>query len=108
MIRRPPRSTLFPYTTLFRSKFDLPSRLVRMLGRCLPLFPELFDHRHAQCVEDRRGILILRALVIVQNREKERVGGEGFRESGKRAHMFNGNRLGMNVSRSGGILYPVI
>src|SRR5438477_9512584 len=25
MIRRPPRSTLFPYTTLFRSKlFDLP------------------------------------------------------------------------------------
>src|SRR3712207_7674001 len=23
MIRRPPRSTLFPYTTLFRSKYDL-------------------------------------------------------------------------------------
>src|SRR2546427_9399160 len=25
MIRRPPRSTLFPYTTLFRSKFPCPS-----------------------------------------------------------------------------------
>src|SRR3712207_9461943 len=25
MIRRPPRSTLFPYTTLFRSMADLPS-----------------------------------------------------------------------------------
>src|SRR6202043_122937 len=25
MIRRPPRSTLFPYTTLFRSGFALPS-----------------------------------------------------------------------------------
>src|SRR5438067_9982773 len=25
MIRRPPRSTLFPYTTLFRSKTGLPS-----------------------------------------------------------------------------------
>src|SRR3712207_8732577 len=25
MIRRPPRSTLFPYTTLFRSKAGLPS-----------------------------------------------------------------------------------
>src|SRR3712207_8220862 len=25
MIRRPPRSTLFPYTTLFRSAFTLPS-----------------------------------------------------------------------------------
>src|SRR2546421_3317701 len=24
MIRRPPRSTLFPYTTLFRSSVDLP------------------------------------------------------------------------------------
>src|SRR3712207_8347942 len=24
MIRRPPRSTLFPYTTLFRSDYDLP------------------------------------------------------------------------------------
>src|SRR5688572_32574111 len=25
MIRRPPRSTLFPYTTLFRSRFDAPT-----------------------------------------------------------------------------------
>src|SRR3712207_8858460 len=24
MIRRPPRSTLFPYTTLFRSNYDMP------------------------------------------------------------------------------------
>src|SRR2546426_2228953 len=28
MIRRPPRSTLFPYTTLFRSEFRLVSRRV--------------------------------------------------------------------------------
>src|SRR3989475_11576154 len=27
MIRRPPRSTLFPYTTLFRSRRPAPSRL---------------------------------------------------------------------------------
>src|SRR5260221_3530361 len=26
MIRRPPRSTLFPYTTLFRSRYDIPLR----------------------------------------------------------------------------------
>src|SRR5258708_21277461 len=26
MIRRPPRSTLFPYTTLFRSEVELPYR----------------------------------------------------------------------------------
>src|SRR3712207_8902569 len=29
MIRRPPRSTLFPYTTLFRSRCDLPDLLLR-------------------------------------------------------------------------------
>src|SRR2546427_8394669 len=31
MIRRPPRSTLFPYTTLFRSAFDLD--VLGVLGR---------------------------------------------------------------------------
>src|SRR5260221_14517365 len=31
MIRRPPRSTLFPYTTLFRS--PLPVHLVRIYGK---------------------------------------------------------------------------
>src|SRR5256885_8682069 len=29
MIRRPPRSTLFPYTTLFRSAWHRPRRCVR-------------------------------------------------------------------------------
>src|SRR3712207_7820249 len=29
MIRRPPRSTLFPYTTLFRSRLPRPRRLTR-------------------------------------------------------------------------------
>src|SRR2546429_4360620 len=33
MIRRPPRSTLFPYTTLFRSVETLPTISVRELKR---------------------------------------------------------------------------
>src|SRR5258707_15383719 len=32
MIRRPPRSTLFPYTTLFRSEADLAGRRPRLVG----------------------------------------------------------------------------
>src|SRR5690349_22109190 len=32
MIRRPPRSTLFPYTTLFRSLADLGQRSERLRG----------------------------------------------------------------------------
>src|SRR3712207_8511553 len=35
MIRRPPRSTLFPYTTLFRSAPDLPAQLFA-LNKFLP------------------------------------------------------------------------
>src|SRR3712207_7713791 len=31
MIRRPPRSTLFPYTTLFRSKTPIPSEALGIL-----------------------------------------------------------------------------
>src|SRR2546430_17743284 len=44
MIRRPPRSTLFPYTTLFRSflhhsitPFSLPRLLLRVLPDCFPV-----------------------------------------------------------------------
>src|SRR2546426_7063271 len=36
MIRRPPRSTLFPYTTLFRSNYPAPNAaIVPSLGRNL-------------------------------------------------------------------------
>src|SRR3712207_7704431 len=35
MIRRPPRSTLFPYTTLFRSHPGHPAQLIRALVRRL-------------------------------------------------------------------------
>src|SRR2546422_6314089 len=36
MIRRPPRSTLFPYTTLFRSLFNIYDRLADAFGFHLP------------------------------------------------------------------------
>src|SRR5262249_62017382 len=36
MIRPPPRSTLFPYTTLFRSTTVTYSRLLRAATSCLP------------------------------------------------------------------------
>src|SRR2546426_8268719 len=43
MIRRPPRSTLFPYTTLFRSVVDL----AREALRGPPLRETRLDHAHA-------------------------------------------------------------
>src|SRR3712207_8110257 len=39
MIRRPPRSTLFPYTTLFRSRRPLDARLHRRRARGSPRRP---------------------------------------------------------------------
>src|SRR5256885_16603393 len=43
MIRRPPRSTLFPYTTLFRSVFDLVGQLL---------------HHQAAAVEARQQVVL--------------------------------------------------
>src|SRR2546426_8106962 len=50
MIRRPPRSTLFPYTTLFRS-YRLSMRLA---PRALPLAAR-FDKKLARGLDARRG-----------------------------------------------------
>src|SRR3712207_9127646 len=45
MIRRPPRSTLFPYTTLFRSPRAL-ERLLAVQGRVDPVRQRARDARH--------------------------------------------------------------
>src|SRR5256886_16669849 len=49
MIRRPPRSTLFPYTTLFRSldfkrDYDLNAPLAQVLPALVPANPERYSN----------------------------------------------------------------
>src|SRR5256885_12309917 len=41
MIRRPPRSTLFPYTTLFRSAFGKANKVIRIDGRTNAITAEI-------------------------------------------------------------------
>src|SRR5688572_32392065 len=52
MIRRPPRSTLFPYTTLFRSLLRLRTaateRLELELGELLAVLPVVFPNAGAE------------------------------------------------------------
>src|SRR3989442_4462807 len=45
MIRRPPRSTLFPYTTLFRSPHQIDRRQVGPLPRFIPSGQEATDRQ---------------------------------------------------------------
>src|SRR2546428_4005360 len=49
MIRRPPRSTLFPYTTLFRSNYlfsEILERFLPRLGRSLDDLVVIVDEAH--------------------------------------------------------------
>src|SRR3712207_7258017 len=59
MIRRPPRSTLFPYTTLFRSRqLDRLEQQVEVVGRVVAERPEvetLEDLQRLQVLDARAG-----------------------------------------------------
>src|SRR5256885_10911594 len=56
MIRRPPRSTLFPYTTLFRSRIDADCEIEILLQRGRPEGPidVILQVRQAQRPEVQR------------------------------------------------------
>src|SRR5256885_5384910 len=56
MIRRPPRSTLFPYTTLFRSVLDTRAQTVAVSGAAVEL--TTFEYRILEHLMLRAGDVI--------------------------------------------------
>src|SRR3712207_8814273 len=62
MIRRPPRSTLFPYTTLFRSRTEAEQVLYE---RGLTQVHDAADARRSRLLEVREGIPGLLWIVLV-------------------------------------------
>src|SRR3989442_15110925 len=68
MIRRPPRSTLFPYTTLFREHFDLPAIAQHRYGHD-DLFLGIAEH----LVETRIEVQQLSGVVETLHHRLERV-----------------------------------
>src|SRR3989442_11058534 len=55
MIRRPPRSTLFPYTTLFRSRLrEIPSIAMRQAGDWHPVHRALWIDIATSLPDDMR------------------------------------------------------
>src|SRR5438034_5000626 len=77
MIRPPPRSTLFPYTTLFRSRGEAPlgrGRRRAQLGLCPRAEPRIRVDDHAQPHVGMRGAAKFSALARVI---ASRIGAEG-------------------------------
>src|SRR2546422_10176411 len=87
MIRRPPRSTLFPYTTLFRSVADLRLDILlalahftvpaQRLRKILPLFGDLTQiQAHSVLVAvrafDQAPEILLRSIVVLELQGKQR------------------------------------
>src|SRR5947209_15411386 len=70
MIRRPPRSTLFPYTTLFRSLVDRSLQFVLRRRLALQLCDLLIDHlrseEHTSELQSRQ-YLVCRLLLEKKN-----------------------------------------
>src|SRR3989442_1913783 len=77
MIRRPPRSTLFPYTTLFRSRpalphgrVSLPRTPISSLGRS-PIWTRPRSEEHTSELQSRPH-LVCRLLLEKKKKEKTR------------------------------------
>src|SRR5260370_14705736 len=74
MIRRPPRSTLFPYTTLFRSRQahrkDLPGRFTRLLRRGLAQVRRA--HRSEEHTSELQSHLNLVCRLLLEKKKKNR------------------------------------
>src|SRR2546426_12250326 len=76
MIRRPPRSTLFPYTTLFRSRGRDPSRDRDQSDRPRD-GPPVAQERHRQVLWGRRDAQAQAAREAKRRKEAHEAGGNG-------------------------------
>src|SRR3712207_6999521 len=71
MIRRPPRSTLFPYTTLFRSEYVAPQFVTEVLDRDgNVIFRPEREQRRAMSVDTARTVTdVLEQNVVGRSEE---------------------------------------
>src|SRR5256885_17248887 len=79
MIRRPPRSTLFPYTTLFRSVSTRISPACWRMRRAVPSMRTLMAEAMFSCTRDRKStrlnsshLVISYAVFCLKKKNKQR------------------------------------
>src|SRR2546430_5276496 len=72
MIRRPPRSTLFPYTTLFRSQKHIHSAKCQSwrCSRCHQRFPRAQKHTHSSKCQSWRCYRCGKAKIPLERSEE--------------------------------------
>src|SRR2546425_11238562 len=99
MIRRPPRSTLFPYTTLFRSGIF---GVERLLGLRL-CHVRALDGQDREAKTLQVGPELLERLVDLGSWQKHRAGLDGRPDLGKREVPFHRPSPGQTVED---ILFP--
>src|SRR2546425_7252689 len=74
MIRRPPRSTLFPYTTLFRSIPVLgPGRRATRLDPEARLHRPLPEHRSEEHTSELQSLAYLVCRLLLEKKKKRRI-----------------------------------
>src|SRR5256885_9520743 len=76
MIRRPPRSTLFPYTTLFRSRHELAVAPVDVVARqrAQALPAEVLDEDRKSTRLNSSHLVISYAVFCLKKKKQRRVG----------------------------------
>src|SRR5260370_29918664 len=77
MIRRPPRSTLFPYTTLFRSE-ELWSSALRSLSVCSSSGCPHSGARSEEHTSELQSHLNLVCRLLLEKKKKSTEGGESW------------------------------
>src|SRR2546427_8788188 len=77
MIRRPPRSTLFPYTTLFRShrvgRLHLEAGHERGIGQEAPVAADRVGHRQAVALPDGEILMPVPGGGVYRDRKSTRL-----------------------------------
>src|SRR2546429_2126757 len=99
MIRRPPRSTLFPYTTLFRSSLNSeqdssPSDQVpNSLGQVTPLFLCDFVKRSEEHTSELQSRLHLVCRLLLEKKKDSRCSSNNAASQGREAQAAIGVAL---------------
>src|ERR1041384_7382343 len=91
MIRRPPRSTLFPYTTLFRSRYEQPSPNHVMTRTPASHSPCLRSEEHTSELQSL-AYLVCRLLLEKKNKERRNPPAPGAMAAHRRPRLPRADR----------------